>query len=99
MASLTISSRCCLKPIERSCIHPNYHRLGLSVLVEGAEAIFSADPRIFHAAPRRRRVVAMVVIDPNDANLRDDEGEGQERRGEAMGGGSHPVYPRLGGLS
>jgi hypothetical protein len=67
---LTVAGVGLLEPVEGRVVRAHDDRAGLRVLVEGAEAVLAPDARVLHASPGRGGVVAVVVVDPDEAHLR-----------------------------
>src|SRR3954452_7749261 len=56
-------------PVERLVVRRDHHALGVEVIVENLAAALAPDAGIVDAAPRRGRVEAVMVVDPDDAGL------------------------------
>src|ERR1700752_410227 len=56
-------------PVERRVVSRDHHALDVEMIVKALGAEFAAGAGIVDAAPGRRRIEAVMIVDPDDAGL------------------------------
>src|SRR3979411_76602 len=80
-------------PVERLVVSRDHHALGVEMIVEAFGTELAPDARVIDAAPGRRRVEAVVIVDPDDASL---DGGGYAMRAPDIAGADRRPNPQPG---
>src|SRR5262252_8277614 len=70
-------------PVERRVVGCDHDALDVEMVVETLGAEFTPDATVIDAAPGRRRIEAMMIVDPDDAGL--DTGRQPTSAGDVAG--------------